>query len=1289
MSPQTKRFPPNQWLQRKATIRQLYLTEKRSLDDIVRLLACDDFHPNKHQLEHKMKLWGFNKNIPKSLAEATWRYIGYEIANRKAQGEDTEVILFDQVQDKRKVEVETRRYYRFRYGDEPVPKLPQGVDILLRTPSYQELIPWPLSLPWLQFQSRYMAGLPLGISSTHTLQRHRDLSGNYMPGAMLTTRHWITKSSVSLSESNFASLLKSTMPEFYPGEATNRAKIILRGCSKKALEERIMIFLFHLSNKASRVDLNGELIIDIIERSGMMSGAITANGISSTTLLAVREMLFQLSFKVILQPQVYMIADIDAAMPRILRLIKWLLRSGQPPDTIINYNSPPINQIHVTPLQIAAWTRSNNLLAALLENGADPNLVLRRPIARRPILAVYYYEYKKWSMPPLFLAALSARQISDLGCLDLLFSFGATIYYCRSPKRGFISRFTFLTLLAGKEEEDIALDIMKALTTRPMGIAYLEAAKSSNAADIAISAASRGNLKMLEFLCDIDFDVTIANEFGLNALHAAAFEGHVKCCKFLLKRGINANHYNCKYPSPVHLACYQNHIEVVKFLHDQGACIDRELSIPPRFRELIVKRYFCQEHFYKEKGCLLREATTFLAQVQSPIKAVLCSQKKMSSLEPPFGPYARDSPAPLVSYLLHHGATIPSFAVFCAVNFRDTELLSVALAAGADPNFLGERLMTPLHLALSFKSFIPQDRSEFEVRIQIGKMLLDAGVEVTRSDAVRSMRSGDRNLVKEILGHTLLDPPKLPEWFDDLDSKMTLLEAALLSGDLCIIQQVLKRDSIKYSPGALCAATLQAVKALTDPDIVYQLLQNRDPGSASSASLLLETTAVGIAACYQSPKILERLLACLPVFNTALVPPAARFSPMRGELEACRGNEKPFWHMRSIDRCSVLIYASGDYATIMPLLLDHGYRFDWMVVVGMAYKNEEKYMKIISGQTILSHYEADSNEAIYWAIHLGNINMIKSLLQICKAVEGGKLILGRRNGPLQAAIEVGNTEMFDTLLEAGIDPAAPAEDNGGMTALQAAASYNRIGLAKRLIELKVDVNAPGARHRGRTALEGAAEHGHIDLIKLLLHSGVETNGSGQLQYLRSIGLALLNGHEVAADLIKSHRKLTEEELSILEGKHLLVETERPSYRAYSDCDFYSVSGSSSESEGRDEDGFWDLDVTIQRDGVEDESSLADRSDGMAYGDPRAVSAKSPIFSQDGNNQARQISKDETLLSYDDETNEHTLEFFSDDIQLRQEPSSVLDPVAPSEGIYDFNYLLFDIYDMGGPIGESP
>ncbi|KAI0802871.1 ankyrin repeat-containing domain protein [Xylaria sp. FL0064] len=547
------------------------------------------------------------------------------------------------------------------------------------------------------------------------------------------------------------------------------------------------------------------------------------------------------------------------------------------------------------------------------------------------------------------------------------------------------------------------------------------------------------------------------------------------------------------------------------------------------------------------------------------------------------------------------------------------------------------------------------------MRFKLQRCCLELEQKPPNQTLLEQLRLDDWDLVEEMLGRTLLAPSASSRRADDT----TLLEAALLPGNSCIIKEVLKYDSTRYSPGALCAATFQTATAVVDPDIVYQLLRCRNPHSTSRESLRLETTAVGIAACYETPKILELLLSHIPVFHSSYFPSFRldKISVRKTLEELLAKGKRPFWQDLPCERCSVLTYVLESTPNIMAKLLDQGYKFDWKTVTNtMRLHREEQYLDLISDQPILWYdenstdryggYEYNAREALSVAIRSGNTNLFQSLWKIYKTVNSGKLGLGCSSGPLQVAIAVGNSEIFDTLIGAGISPHAPASDYAGMTALQAAAIYNRVGLAKRLIDLKVDINAPGARYHGRTALEGAAEHGHIDLIKLLLDSGVETNGPGQLQYLRAIGFALLHGHHVVADALKSHRKLTAEDLSILEGETLLYETYEFAC-AYSNCDL------SSDEDGRESVG-------------EDETSV--------------ICTEDAGLSQDENHQSLRIGGDETLL-FHDEANGHNLDDF-ENFQLRRELSPVLNITAPSEGIYDFDYPLFGVYDMEDPIYEN-
>lgn len=135
---------------------------------------------------------------------------------------------------------------------------------------------------------------------------------------------------------------------------------------------------------------------------------------------------------------------------------------------------------------------------------------------------------------------------------------------------------------------------------------------------------------------------------------------------------------------------------------------------------------------------------------------------------------------------------------------------------------------------------------------------------------------------------------------------------------------------------------------------------------------------------------------------------------------------------------------------------------------------------------------------------------------------------GRRTA-LQHAVNNGNMDLINFLLDHGADVnSAPSED-GGATALQIAAIQGYLGIARKLLDLDADVNAAPARRNGRTALEGAAEHGRIDMLRLLLDEGASLVGNdGERQYRRAVELAEKNGHIAAAKLLKSFKDQVEE-----------------------------------------------------------------------------------------------------------------------------------------------------------------
>ncbi|KAI1209617.1 uncharacterized protein F4807DRAFT_84349 [Annulohypoxylon truncatum] len=156
--------------------------------------------------------------------------------------------------------------------------------------------------------------------------------------------------------------------------------------------------------------------------------------------------------------------------------------------------------------------------------------------------------------------------------------------------------------------------------------------------------------------------------------------------------------------------------------------------------------------------------------------------------------------------------------------------------------------------------------------------------------------------------------------------------------------------------------------------------------------------------------------------------------------------------------------------------------------------------------------------ALLTAIKVGSIAIIKLLIEN-EARVNEPARFGIRFTPLQKAAEVNNLEIVRFLLDNGADVnAAPAKFNGA-TALQFAAIHGNCKMAITLLHSGADLNIPPPQGpRGRWPLEGAAEHGRLDMIQLLWNANCGPFKDEQCR--KGMRLAERNGHTGCRDLIK-------------------------------------------------------------------------------------------------------------------------------------------------------------------------
>ncbi|KAI0195633.1 hypothetical protein EV127DRAFT_466740 [Xylaria flabelliformis] len=121
---------------------------------------------------------------------------------------------------------------------------------------------------------------------------------------------------------------------------------------------------------------------------------------------------------------------------------------------------------------------------------------------------------------------------------------------------------------------------------------------------------------------------------------------------------------------------------------------------------------------------------------------------------------------------------------------------------------------------------------------------------------------------------------------------------------------------------------------------------------------------------------------------------------------------------------------------------------------------------------------------------------------------------------LSAGDQMDKLSWIKTLIDLGADINAPAGKYWGMTALQIAVSCGDMGTTLFLLENSAKINAPPAKHGGYCALDAAARKGRLDIVQLLLSLAAHSHNRGESGYEGAIRLAFQNRHYAVAELIR-------------------------------------------------------------------------------------------------------------------------------------------------------------------------
>jgi ankyrin repeat protein len=458
----------------------------------------------------------------------------------------------------------------------------------------------------------------------------------------------------------------------------------------------------------------------------------------------------------------------------------------------------------------------------------------------------------------------------------------------------------------------------------------------------------------------------------------------------------------------------------------------------------------------------------------------------------------------IVELLINAGARLndgysqpPGTVLGAVIESGDRSLISKLLSAGARGLKTGQiRRIRNLDIAVHLQQ-------EFEV---FQGILQSSGQQILAA----ALFAKDENLAQYLLEHDA-DLQKGPGKSRSPITK-TPLEAAIMTHNFVFVEALLNRGAM-----------------VTDDDLAAALYSNsKCPQNLLSGFRGSAPTTVGTAICEEQS---------LGILRDAGVDPTGVPQLFQDglDLEDFDCNLEPPASVLEI----AVVFGSGEDLKLLLQWAHWDKRLTGRALtIATFIKQHELADELLEygadgEQEISAEYdEYDENDdlerrwhEIFTPLQAAVKNQLRSVAEkLVQSVDVNYLGEGaRRRTPLQHAVENGNMDLIDLLLQHGARVDGPPARDGGATALQIAAIQGYIGIARRLIDSGASVNEPPARFNGRTALQGAAEHGRIDMLHMLFDEGALVVGDGEQHYQKAIQLGERNGHGAAVRLLRSFR----------------------------------------------------------------------------------------------------------------------------------------------------------------------
>ncbi|PWY63640.1 ankyrin [Aspergillus eucalypticola CBS 122712] len=1059
-----------EWEAHKAEIERLYIRENKKLEEVLQFMeTTHGFRKTKNQYTARFKKWGFKKY---RMGALKWRHVNREIQKRAAEGQNLEVWFDGVYYDSKTVQFEIHRQGFQREIDkyQPLSPTPEGLIVCSPGPSIFQ-ITWPQNLPWFIFSIPALSRLQNVPSKTHIQQilwiREKDLFSQIIERGLIDSLG-------SLMINNHAKVLRT-------GRNSSRVAAALSSIMPEQHEGQNLYIAERLcglrggSDAVERLQVALFLLSNSFKRGGPRTSkedqTIMATFYQSG-LDTVNNLKYLLSLPGATAHAISHKLFASAVRSQDVRIVRMALEAGMSPDIPIIHDGYPVR-----PLMLASNFRDSR--AAL-------------------------------DMCNLFLSYGSG--LKDVKILER-----ALCEAIRSRNNELIKLFLGRNIPIPGEALSAAIKTgTPGLFSMLLDIDPNINKRSGGSQDLSILglAVDRNDVSLTQYLLALGADVDAIQhvEFRGNrivkstTLGLAIRKGNNDIISLLLDTHPNINHQEASgnYAPPLVLSVEYGDINITRRLLSAGA----EVSTGDKFQGMNLVQRALERNDLKTSRLLISYGSRVEpTQMEDYYTSILYKTVEMNNL---------DTAISLLSWGARKNETfydkVPDTILGAAIVGGHCEMVGSLLQAGATRT--GKSLIQIGNLETAM--YLEQLGLLPQILHRYGQPILVS--------AIRMSRRSDNGLVRYLLDRNrvgfgpywrLLDYApvclsplaaaifylRFPESFSL--AKLLILRGASI-GDLELTAAVedyrcgsqhfgilqLLLDNLSQQP---CAVPNAFQKALQYDHLVFLVRRfleiGLDPGGKVVASGFLDNIFLyqldGVIDCEVLDSILER----------------------------------------------AVIWRNG--ASLRTLLHSR----TWTAVEkGRALTTALHYRHKSAVQDLLDA-GADVNQAIrissrsypplWLAIKRQDISLTRRLVALGADYVNRPVSSQFGRTALQSAVEGGNVQIVDMLLDAGADPNQCAADVQCGTALQFAAIKGYIAIARKLLAKGADVNAKKSLVNGRTALEGAAEHGRIDMLQLLLNEGASIVASGRRQYIRAVKLAEKNAEFGAAKLLRDQAGWTE------------------------------------------------------------------------------------------------------------------------------------------------------------------